>query len=90
MKCISKRGLTKSSQFYLLRRQGKHPKQFNHCLDQYFSQLAGDPGEDLKTVKVTFEMFKELGKRIVIVADSLSGLKIGCQDTADIGQEGRE
>lgn len=77
---ISKRELTKSSLFYLSRRQGKHPKQFNHCLDQYFSQSKGDLGENLETAKVTFEMFKELDKRIIIVANFLGSLKIGCQD----------
>ena len=80
MRCINKRGLTEPSLVYLPCRQGKHPEQFNHYLDQYFSQSGGDISENLETAKVTFEMFKELGKRIIIVANSLRGLKIGCQD----------
>jgi hypothetical protein len=64
----------------MLGRQGKHSKKFNHYLDQYFSQSSGDRGENLETAKVTFEMFKEPDKRIIIFANFLSSLKIGCQD----------
>src|SRR6266849_6576402 len=80
MRRTSKHGLTQSSLFYLSCRQGKHPKQFHHYLDQNFSQSRGDPGEDLETAKVTFKMSKELDKRIKIVANFLSSLKIDCQD----------
>ena len=48
----------------------------------------GDLGENLETAKVTSEMLKELNKRIIIVADSLSDLKIGCQDRKQ-GPEGK-
>jgi hypothetical protein len=74
---------------YLSCRQGKHPEQFNHYLDQYFSQSKGDCSEDLETAKVTFEMFKEFDKRIIIASKSLSSLKMGVK-TADTGGKGRE
>src|SRR6266849_8390823 len=89
MRRTSKHGLTQSSLFYLSCRQGKHPKQFHHYLDQNFSQSKGDPGEDLETAKVTFEMSKELDNRIIIVADLLRSLKIGVsRPQTDAGREG--
>ena len=86
MRCINKHGLTESSLVYLSCRQGKHAEQFNHYLDQYFSQSRGDHGENLETAKVTFEMLEELDKSIIIVADSPGSLKIGGQD----GRHGRD
>jgi hypothetical protein len=74
MRWIGKRGLTKSPLLYLLYRQGKHPKQFGHYFDQYFSQIRGDLSENSQTAKITFETFKKLDKRIIILPNFLSDL----------------
>jgi hypothetical protein len=74
MYSIDKRELTESALTYLLRRQSKDSKQFNHYFYQYFSHSRGDLGEDFETTKVMFKTFKKLDERIITGANSLSGL----------------
>jgi hypothetical protein len=66
--------LTEPALFYLLRRQCKDTKQFNHYFDQDFTHGGGDLGENLETAKVMFETFEKLDKCVITVANSLSGL----------------
>jgi hypothetical protein len=66
--------LTESTLIYLLHRQSKDSKQFNHYFDQYLSHSGGDLGEDFETAKVMFETFKELDKGVITRANSFSGL----------------
>jgi hypothetical protein len=75
VRCISKHELTKSTLFYLLCRQSKDSKQFNHYFDRYFSHGRGDLSEDFETTKVVFETFKKINKCLITGANSLSGLQ---------------
>jgi hypothetical protein len=72
--CISKDKLTKSALFYLLRRQSKDFKQYNHYFNQYFPHSEGNLSEDFKTAKEMFKTLKKFDKCIVTVANSLGGL----------------
>jgi hypothetical protein len=74
MYSICRHKLTESTLIYLLRRQSKDSKQFNHYFDQYFSHSRGDLGEDFETTKVMLETFKKLDERVITGANSLSGL----------------
>ena len=74
VRCVHKHKLTESALFYLLHRQSKDFKQFDHYFDQYFSHRRGDLGEDFETTKVMFKTFKKLNKCVITGANPLSGL----------------